>query len=83
MSFNHTFKYIDDVLSFKSNNFHNYIHLIYGNELDTKDTTESDKSASNRLTTNVMILIMQSSTLFFYVEILSPAYGVYISQLIR
>jgi hypothetical protein len=37
MSFNHTFRYIDDVLLI-NNIFHNYVHL--------KDTTESDKHAS-------------------------------------
>jgi hypothetical protein len=43
--FNHTFRYIDDVLSINNHNFHNYVHLISG-ELEIKDTTESDKSAS-------------------------------------
>ena len=46
VSFNHTFRYIDDVLSINNHNFHNYVHLIYPDELDIKDTTESDKSAS-------------------------------------
>ena len=46
VSFNHTFRYIDDVLSINNNNFHNYVHLIYPDELDIKDTTESDNSAS-------------------------------------
>ena len=46
MSFNHTFRYIDDVLSINNHNFHNYVHLIYPDELQIKDTTESDKSAS-------------------------------------
>jgi hypothetical protein len=44
--FNHTFRYIDDVLSMNNHDFHNYVHLIYPNELEIKDTTESDKSAS-------------------------------------
>jgi hypothetical protein len=46
VSFNHTFKYIDDVLSINNYNFHNYVHLIYPDELEIKDTAESDKSAS-------------------------------------
>jgi hypothetical protein len=46
MSFNHTFRYIDDVLSINNNNFHIYVHLIYPDELEIKDTTESDKAAS-------------------------------------
>ena len=45
MSFNHTFRYIDDVLSI-NNHFHNYVHLIYPDDLEIKDTAESDKSAS-------------------------------------
>jgi hypothetical protein len=44
--FNHTFRYIDDVLSINNHNFHNYVHVIYPDELEIKDTTESDKSAS-------------------------------------
>jgi hypothetical protein len=46
VSFNHTFKYIDDVLSINNHNFHNSVHLIYPDELEIKDATESDKSAS-------------------------------------
>jgi hypothetical protein len=45
VSFNNKFKYIDDVLSFNNHNFHDYVHLIYPDELEIKDTTESDKSA--------------------------------------
>ena len=33
VSFNHTFRYIDDVLSINNHNFHNYVHLIYPDEL--------------------------------------------------
>jgi hypothetical protein len=46
VSFNHTFRYIDDVLSINNHNFHNYVHLLYPDELEIKNTTESDKSAS-------------------------------------
>jgi hypothetical protein len=46
VSINHTFKYIDYVLSINIHNFHNYVHLIYPDELKIKDTTESEKSAS-------------------------------------
>jgi hypothetical protein len=42
----HTFRYIDYVLSINNYNFHNYAHLIYPDELEIKDTTESDKSKS-------------------------------------
>jgi hypothetical protein len=44
-SFNHTFRYIDDVLSINNHNFHNYVHLIYPDELEMKNITESDKSS--------------------------------------
>jgi hypothetical protein len=46
ISFNHTFRNIDDVLSI-NNNFHKYASLISHNKLEIKDTTESDKHASN------------------------------------
>ena len=46
VSFNHTFRYIDDVLSIINHNFHNYVHLMYPDELKIEDTTDSDKSAS-------------------------------------
>jgi hypothetical protein len=46
VSLNHTFRYTDDVLSINNHDFHNYVHLIYPDELEIKDTTESDKSAS-------------------------------------
>jgi hypothetical protein len=46
VSFNHTLRYIDDVLSINNHNFHNYDHLIYLDELEIKGITESDKSIS-------------------------------------
>jgi hypothetical protein len=46
VSFNHTFRYIDDVLSINNHNFHIYVHLIYPDELEIKDTTESVRCAS-------------------------------------
>jgi hypothetical protein len=84
VSFNHIFRYIDDVLSINNHNFHNYVHLIYPNELKIMDTTESDKSTSYldillnidsmadrqlHYMTNVIILTLQSSTFLFYVVI--------------
>jgi hypothetical protein len=36
MSFNHTFRYIDDVLSINNHDFHNYVLLIYPDELEIK-----------------------------------------------
>ena len=46
VSFNLTYRHIDDVLSINNHNFHNYVHLIYPDELEIKDTTESDRCAS-------------------------------------
>ena len=48
MSFNRTYRYIVYVLSINNHNFHNYVHFIYLDELEIKDTieSESDKSAS-------------------------------------
>jgi hypothetical protein len=70
--------------------------LYIPDELEIKDTTESDKSASNldillnidsngRLTTtlheNMMIVTLQLSTFLFWYHIpLSPAYGTCISS---
>jgi hypothetical protein len=97
-SFNHTFRYIDDVLSINNHNFHNYVHLIYPDELKMKDTTESDRSASyldillnidSRLTTSLYdkrddfdFAIVNFSFLCSNIPF-SPAYGVFVSQLIR
>jgi hypothetical protein len=48
VSFNHTFRYIS-MMSYQSTIiiFKLIVHLIYPGELEIKDTTESDKSASN------------------------------------
>jgi hypothetical protein len=98
VSFSHTFRYIDDVLSIDNHNFHNYVHLIYPDKSEIKDTTESDKSASyldsllkidsnGRLTTSQYdkrddfeFAIVNFPFLCSNIP-LSPAYGVYISQL--
>jgi hypothetical protein len=99
VSFNHKFRYIDDVLSINTHNFHNYVPLIYPNELKVKDTRESDKSASyldillnidsnGKLTISLYykrddfdFAITHFPYLYSNVP-LSPAYGVYVSQLI-
>ena len=46
VSFNLTFRYIDYVLSLDNPNFSDYLHPIYPKELEIKDTTNSNKSAS-------------------------------------
>ena len=44
--FNFTYRYIDDVLSINNPDFENYLGQMYPPELDIKDTTESNTSAS-------------------------------------
>jgi hypothetical protein len=47
VSLNNTYRYyIYDVLSISYHNVHKYVHLIDPDELEIKDITESDKSAS-------------------------------------
>ena len=45
-SFNFTFRYIDDVLSLNNSRFGEFIDRIYPIELEIKDTTDTDRSAS-------------------------------------
>jgi len=45
-TFNFSFHYIDDVLSLNKSRFSDYLHRIYPNELQVKDTTETQKSTS-------------------------------------
>ena len=44
--FNFTYRYIDDVLSINNPDFENYLGHMYPAELEIKDTTESNTSAS-------------------------------------
>ena len=44
--FNFTYRYIDDVLSMNNPDFENYLGQMYPPELEIKDTTESNTSAS-------------------------------------
>ena len=44
--FNFTYRYIDDVLSNNNRDFENYLGQMYYPELEIKDTTESNTSAS-------------------------------------
>ena len=99
-SFNFSFRYIDDVLSLNNSRFGDYIHLIYPNELEIKDTTDSPKSASyldlyleidSRGKLNTKLYDKRDDFNFPIVNFpflssnipSAPAYGVYISQLIR
>ena len=45
-SFNFTFRYIDDVLSLNNSRFGDFVDRIYPIELEIKDTTDTDSSAS-------------------------------------
>ena len=98
--FNFTYRYIDDVLSNNNPDFENYLGQMYPAELEIKNQTESNTSASyldlllsigrdgqlrtslydkrddfNLHITNVSFLSNNIPS--------SPAYGVFISQLIR
>jgi hypothetical protein len=44
--FNFTFRYIDDVLSLNNSRFGDFVDHIYLIELEIKDTTDTDRSAS-------------------------------------
>ena len=45
-SFNFTFRYIDDVRSLNNSRFSDFVDRIYPIELEIKDTTDTDRSAS-------------------------------------
>ena len=45
-SFNFTVRYIDDVLSLNNSMFGDFVDRIYSIELEIKDTTDTDRSAS-------------------------------------
>ena len=99
-SFNYSFRYIDDVLSLNNARYIDYVHHIYPNELEIKDTTDTVKSASyldlflcidNEGRLNSKLYDKRDDFDFPIVNFpflssnipASPAYGVYISQLIR
>ena len=100
ISFNSTFRYIDDVLSLNNSKFGYYVERIYRIEQEIKDTTDTVKSASyldlhleidneGRLKTKLYDKRDDFSFSIVNFPFLSsnipeaPAYGVYISQLIR
>jgi len=96
-SFNYTYSYIDDVLSLNNKNFSNCLHLIYPVELVVKDTTDSPNSASyldlylEHETLTTKLYDKRDDFSFPIVNYpfcdsnipSSPAYSVYMSQLIR
>ena len=99
-SFDFTFRYIDDVLSLNNSRFGDFVDRIYPIELEIKDITDTDKSASyldlhleidsdRRLKTKLYdkrddFNFHIVNFLFICINIpAAPAYGVYISKLIR
>ena len=99
-SFNFTFRYIDDVLSLNNSRFGDFVDRIYPMELEIKDTTDTDRSASyldlhleidseGWLRTklyderdNFSFPILNFPFICSNIPA-APAYGVYISQMIR
>ena len=97
--FNFTYRYIDDVLSLKNTKFAEYLEFIYPRELEIKETMETAASSSylncylyidnGKLTTRLYdkrddFNFPIVNFLFLSSNIPSaPAYGVYVSQLIR
>jgi len=97
--FNLTFRYIDDLLSINNPDIQDYIQYIYPPELEIKETTISDSEVSyldlhlSLLNGNVISKLYDKRDDFDF-EIINfphlvsnipatPAYGVYMSQLIR
>ena len=85
-AFNFTYRYIDDVLSINNSRFAKFLPLIYPPELEVKETTATASSAS------FLDLYLEFDDFNFKIINFpnmcsnipaSPAYGVYISQLIR
>ena len=46
-TFNSSFFYIDDVQSLNNSRFGDYLHFVYPNELEVKDTTDTDCRSIN------------------------------------
>ena len=100
ISFNFTFRYIDDVLSLNNLKFDDNVERIYPIELDIKDTTDTIKSASyldlhleidNEGRLKTKLYLQRDDFRFPIVNFpflcsnipVAPAYGVYISKLMR
>ena len=101
LSFNKTFRYIDDLLSINNSNFANYVNEIYPSELELKNTTVSPTGTSYLDTTlnigdgtEVVKTTIYDKRDDFNFTIVNfpyldsnipknPAYGIYISQLVR
>ena len=95
-AFNFTYRYIDDVLSINNSRFAEFLPLIYPPELEVKETTYTASSAlfldlylefddSGQISTKIYdfnFKIINFPNMCSNIPA-SPAYGVYISQLIR
>ena len=92
-AFNFTYRYIDDVLSINNSRFEEFLPLIYPPELEVKETTDTASSASfldlylefddsGQLSTKIYDFNFKIINMCSNIPA-SPAYGVYISQLIR
>ena len=97
--FNLSFRYIDDLLSLDNVHFKDYVNEIYPPELELKETTESDSKASyldllvSTDNNNLNFRLYDKRDDFDFPIVnypyldsnipVKPAYGVYISQLIR
>ena len=94
-AFNFTYRYIDDVLSINNSRFAEFLPLIYPPELEVKETTDTasfasflDLYLSGQLSTKIYdkrddfnFKIINFPNMCSNIPA-SPAYGVYISQLI-
>ena len=97
--FNFSMRYIDDLLSLDNKHFAKFVDEIYPDELELKETTESQTSASYldlmlSTTDNILQFKLYDKRDDFDFPIVNypyidsnipvkPAYGVYVSQLIR
>ena len=97
--FNHTHRYIDDLLSLNNPSISNYLNHIYPDELEIKETTESAHSASYldlfiEIRQHALYTKLYDKRDVFNFQIINfpylssnipsaPAYGVYVSQLLR
>ena len=81
--FNYTYRYIDDVLSLNHSKISEFIGLIYPCELEIKDTTEFNTSASISILTMESLLLFQSSHSLSINISSASAYGLYVSQLVH
>ena len=97
-SFNFTFRYIDDVLSLNNSRFGDFVDRIYSIELEIKDTSDRDRSASYlnlhlEIERQLRRKLCEIRDDFNFPIVnfplkccnipAAPAFGVYISQLIR